>query len=496
MPAQPRFRLIVALVFGLSLTTLAVGGCSLLRTTTPPAPLVDYRPMLRKSFVLAADQMAALPNYSITVEVNPAGRAYTGTLDVTIPITGDYAIGDLYFRLYPNLAQFGGEAEVNSMRVNGLTPSYGYEANNTAIHIPLPVPIDPGTSARVEMGFSGKLPARKAGSYSIFGLNGDELSLSNFYPILAGHRGEEWALDVANPQGDVGFHDAAFYRVTVIAPADEVIAATGAMITRTEDSNGLATTGFVLGPAREFTAIMSPRFQTQEAYAYGTIVRSYYFPEDAVAGRSALYDAVAALQIYSDQYGPYPYEEMSVVEAPLTFHGMEFPGLSLIGRDAYGRYAADLEKLVVHEVAHQWWYNQVGSDQTGNPWLDEGLAEYSMYYYFQDRHGVPAARTLRRTRWEAPVAAAVKSGIDAPIGQPITAYPKNYETMIYGKGALFFATLRDTVGDETFQQILRTYLVRNRWQIATPEGFRAVAEEVSGQDLSELFDKWVGPGPS
>ena len=43
---------------------------------------------------------------------------------------------------------------------------------------------------------------------------------------------------------------------------------------------------------------------------------------------------------------------------------------------------------MVHEVAHQWWYNQVGSDQIMNPWLDEGLAEFSMYDYF--------AGTLRR----------------------------------------------------------------------------------------------------
>ena len=109
----------------------------------------------------------------------------------------------------------------------------------------------------------------------------------------------------------------------------------------------------------------------------------------------SLDDAVAALQVYSDRYGPYPSRDMAIVEAPLTFHGMEFPGLSLIGSQVYNQYRKDLETLVVHEVAHQWWYNQVGSDQIMNPWLDEGLAEFSMYDYFAGRYGEPAAERLR-----------------------------------------------------------------------------------------------------
>ena len=72
---------------------------------------------------------------------------------------------------------------------------------------------------------------------------------------------------------------------------------------------------------------------------------------------------MAALQIYTDKFGPYPYREMSIVQAPLTFKGMEFPSLSLIGSQVYSLYQKDLENLVIHEVAHQWWYNQVGSDQ-------------------------------------------------------------------------------------------------------------------------------------
>ena len=222
--------------------------------------------------------------------------------------------------------------------------------------------------------------------------------------------------------------------------------ATGTEITRTVGADGWATTRYVVGPAREFTMLLSPRFQMAETETFGTRIRSYFRPEDADAGRAALRDAVAAFQVYSDRYGPYPYRDMAIVEAPLTFHGMEFPGVSLIGSQDYSQYRKDLETLVVHEVAHQWWYNQVGSDQIMNPWLDEGLAEFSMYDYFAARYGEPKAQQLRELRWQLPMASLQRRGKDAPIGLPVRDYKENYETLVYGKGAEFFATLRDELG--------------------------------------------------
>ena len=197
------------------------------------------------------------------------------------------------------------------------------------------------------------------------------------------------------------------------------------------------------------------------------------------------------MEVYSDRFGPYPYREMNIVQAPLTYHGMEFPGMNLIGGQTYNKFLQDLEMLTVHEVAHQWWYNQVGNDQVLTPWLDEGLAEFSTQYYYRDRWGDPTAEQLLRTRWAAPVADAERRGKDEPIGKAVTDYENNYETMVYGKGALFFATLRDQLGPDTFDQLLRTYLERYRWKIATPAEFQALAEEVSGHDLDALFNEWV-----
>ncbi|HEX9115551.1 MAG TPA: M1 family metallopeptidase [Anaerolineae bacterium] len=455
-------------------------------------PLADYRPALGPRFVLDPVRIDQLLTYSITVQINPTALVYTGTVEVTFPVSSTTPMNELYFRLYPNLRQFNGRLEVTSASVNDVAVSYAYTSQDSAIHIVPPKPLRAGSRAWARIGFAGSPPDRPAGSYSLVGRSDGILSLMGFYPMLAAHRGQEWATDVADPQGDSGFEDAALFKVDVTAPADQVIAATGTQVGRRPAANGWVTTRYVQGPAREFTLLLSPHFQTMQEEAYGTLVRSYFLPEDVDAGKSALYDGLAAMQIYSDAFGPYPYREMDVVEAPLTFRGQEFPGMSLIGIQDYRQTASELERLVSHEVAHQWWYNQVGSDQTMQPWQDEGLAEFSMYFYFTARHGQASADTLRQLRWAAPVSLARQRGIDAPIGRPVTYYDKgNYETIVYGKGALFFATLRDEIGADAFRDLLRTYLANYRWRVAPPEALRTMAGKLAGRDLGLLFSRWL-----
>jgi hypothetical protein len=484
-------NLVLAPAFALALLALMLGGCSLLRPPAPPDPLAAYRPSLRPGVEVDPAVLAAMPRYSITVLIDPAANAYTGTMEVHVPITGTMSRNDFYFRLYPNLPQFGGVLEVKNATVNDALVNYAYGAAGTALHLSWPKPLPIGQDARIWLSFNGKTEQRRPGLYTIFGANESVLSLTNFYPILAGRREGGWALDVASPLGDVGFHDAALYRVEATMPADQVVATTGVTTTETL-RDGWATRTYVHGPAREFTFMLSPRFQVSEADAYGTRVRAYTLPDDRQMGRLALHYAVVALQVYSDQFGPYPYREMAIVQAPLTFRGMEFPGMSLIGSQVYNKFQQDLENLVVHEAAHQWWYNQVGSDQTLHPWQDEGLAEWSMYAYYLARYGILTAERLRADRWQAPIRYAIQTGTDRPIGLSVQNYGQaDYERSIYAKGALFFATLRDEIGEELFRKLLRTYLERYRWRIATPADLIALTNEVSGRDLTGMFSRWL-----
>jgi hypothetical protein len=483
-------RLALPVFLALLLTALLLGGCSLLQRG--PDRLDEIRQSWREGYVAPAAELEAMPFYSITVQVDPPNRVYTGSLDLDFPLSSTLPLAELWFRTYPNLLAFGGKLEVTGARVNGKTVPYALDPSRTSVQLAIADPLQPGERVNVSLDYRGRFERiSQPGEYTIFGINEDTTSLTNFYPILAARRGQEWALDVPHPQGDVGFHDAAAYRVEMKFPSDQVIVATGSEITRTVGADGWTTARFVIGPAREFTALLSPRFQVFELESLGTRIRSFATPENLEASRSALYSAQAALQIYTDRFGPYPYREMSVVQAPLTFKGMEFPSVSLIGSQVYSLYQKDLENLVVHEIAHQWWYNQVGSDQVRTPWLDEGLAEYSMFEYYAGRDGEAIAEDLLALRWELPFNSLKRRNGDQPVGRAVWDYKKDYEMVVYGKGALFFATLRETMGPLKFNQLLREWAREYRWRIGTADDFEALASRIAGKDLSSLFDQWV-----
>jgi aminopeptidase N len=170
---------------------------------------------------------------------------------------------------------------------------------------------------------------------------------------------------------------------------------------------------------------------------------------------------------------------------------MEYPGLNLIGVDLYRDRREELENRLAHEVAHQWWYAQVGSDQVNTPWLDEGLAEYSTATYYNDVYGQARANTLINQRWLVPYQAAVEEGYDAIVNQPSSAFGREYEVIVYGKAALFFDAIREALGEDTYRAVLQEYLARYRWRVATPDAFLEVVRTVSGQDVEGLYNRWI-----
>ncbi|NIV28119.1 MAG: hypothetical protein GWN58_01030, partial [Anaerolineae bacterium] len=80
----------------------------------------------------------------------------------------------------------------------------------------------------------------------------------------------------------------------------------GSVLTETLDPNGRRSYRISGGPLREFAFLASDRYQMADTTAYGTVLRSYYLPEDEAAGQATLNAAAAALRSYEDSFGPYP----------------------------------------------------------------------------------------------------------------------------------------------------------------------------------------------
>jgi aminopeptidase N len=132
----------------------------------------------------------------------------------------------------------------------------------------------------------------------------------------------------------------------------------------------------------------------------------------------------------------------------------------------------------------------VGNDQQDEPWLDEALTQYSTVLFYELYEGWDGAVSeVLEPRYEA-VAGTEEDDV---ISRPVAAYTEsNYGPVVYAKGPLFFHALRQEVGDEAFTAILQTYFNTYRYEIANGAEFLSLAENVSGQDLTDLTTEWLG----
>lgn len=294
-------------------------------------------------------------------------------------------------------------------------------------------------------------------------------------------------------RGDSAFNLASLFVVTATMPADQVPVTSGTLITSTFVEDRRARHVWVTGPSREFLLHTSAQFRSAQVEAYGTRITSYWLPEHEGMGRAALSYAVAALRIFSDQFGPYPYRDMRVAPAPLYFRGMEYPQVSLLGVEVYDRQRGALELLLAHEVAHQWWYQIVHNDPVKEPWLDEALAEYSMKIYAEELRGSGTAGEMQLRRWDRPVRNMRTEGDATLLNQAVNEFNSSslYETVVYAKGALFYDSMRQTLGDRRFNRFLRQYLADHRYGIATTEDWFQAVRALNTPALEVLYEEWV-----
>ncbi|HWH23982.1 MAG TPA: hypothetical protein VNW68_03705, partial [Candidatus Limnocylindria bacterium] len=156
---------------------------------------------------------------------------------------------------------------------------------------------------------------------------------------------------------------------------------------------------------------------------------------------------------------PYPYSELAVAESHLGL-GMESPQLIWIPQSSYGR--GNLAYLVIHEMAHQWFYGVVGSDGAAEPFADEGLAEFLTRDMLASVRSSQCPGTLDRTVYEYSAGCY-------------------YET-VYVEGARYLDRYRRRVGDTAFWRGMAAYYEQNRFGIGNIRAFLDSLDAASGSD--------------
>ncbi|WP_278260581.1 M1 family metallopeptidase [Nocardia sp. AG03] len=194
------------------------------------------------------------------------------------------------------------------------------------------------------------------------------------------------------------------------------------------------------------------------------------------------------MALFTERFGPYPFDNYTVV---VTEDELDIPieaqGISIFGANhCDGRRGS--ERLVAHELAHQWFGNSLTLKRWSDIWLHEGFACYAEWIWSEAAGGPSADQLARAAR-----ANLARQPQDIVVGDP---GPKDmFDDRVYKRGALTLHALRLELRDHLFFQLIREWTARYRHATVTTEEFVDLAGHYSVAPLRSLFALWLGTKP-
>jgi len=453
-----------------------------------------------------------LSNYNITASFDDSTKILTAGEELNYINSTDIVLNEVDFHLYPNAFSEGvvnkpvsilkqQDAYYNGMNYGGIdiksvlvndkeVPVNVGGIDNEILTVNLGEELYPDDRINIKINFEDLLPNVK----HRYGYGEDSYNFGNFYPIACVYENGGFVCDPYNSNGDPFYSDMANYNVNLTFDSAFTPACTGDITSNAAQDGKTAITS-VAGAVRDFAFILSKNYHVKTAQAGDTTVNYYYFNDpNSDAGLKA---AVDSINTYNSLFGLYPYKTFNVAEADFIHGGMEYPNLVLISGDVTN--PADYLNVIIHETAHQWWYNLVGNNEYKDPWLDEGLTDFSTLLFYENN---PDYNINTKDRIKAllssyglftDVYTQVYGTIDTSMNRSLNQYKSemDYVYTAYVKGTLFFNDLRDMLGNKTFLRALQLYFKNNEYKNAHPEDLIYAFEHATGRALEGYINSWI-----
>jgi aminopeptidase N len=368
----------------------------------------------------------------------------------------------------------GGAMDVPGLRADALV--HTHDANR--LRVVLPSPGRAGQEYTVTVRYRG-IPA--AGFLIGNNIHGDRTFFSDSWPNQARH----WLPMIDHP------YDKATGEFIVSAPDQYQVVANGLLVEEADLPGGIRRTHWKQSvPISSWLfALGVARFSSHHAGVVdGVPLQTWVFPQDREAGQAVFEDqSRRVLRFFTTSIGPYPYEKLANIQAPMDFGGVEYASAIFYEQKGVGAGRAP----VAHEIAHQWFGDSVTERDWDDVWLSEGFATYFALLFTEHDEGRDAfVDGLQRSR--ATIIQAEQKLPDTPvIHRNIADMGKVLNGLVYQKGGWFLHMLRHEVGTEKFWAAIRDYYRRYRDANASTSELRAVFEQVSGRSLEGFFAQWL-----
>src|SRR5207248_4826949 len=195
-----------------------------------------------------------------------------------------------------------------------------------------------------------------------------------------------------------------------------------------------------------------------------------------------------ALEFYTNQYGDPAFGNRLVIAQTddETMDAYSGPGMLFLASKFFDSARASSEERLQREVAYQWWGQSVGLKTFDDAWVSQGLAEWSAFALRESRlQGALLDSAQREEQERALTFEQTSSIVRAPAA--LDDQSAAYQSIVFYKGAMVFRMLRETLGREQFNQVLRKFLDQFRNKNAGIDDFERIATQVAGRNMRSHF---------
>lgn len=373
----------------------------------------------------------------------------------------------------------------------------GVTIDEMRMTVPLAQPVEPGCDAVVRLEYDINLSElSEQNPLGWLAYTQTQINIAHWFPVIALYEHEtagEWYTTERHYIGEQAVTEPADMHAiirTENAPEDVVFVAPG-QVTEIEPQEWEINFDGGRELGMSFSAIYTKTEQlvgdtTIEMYTLATTYRG--------SVTRAMEDAVQAFALYEELYGEYPWKRFVIAEGDFP-DGLELSGMVFVSTDWFvgwnGNNIHWLSVITVHEVAHQWFYALIANDQSIHPYLDESLATYSEYLYFE-RYYPEMADEWWRFRL-----GPYNLGTD-PVDATVHEYTnwRPYINTVYFRGVDMLHEIRGRIGDELFLRWLADYAKNNRERVASPLDFWGAMSRFSYDSTADIRTQFMrNPDP-
>ncbi|MEO5777940.1 MAG: M1 family aminopeptidase [Flavobacterium sp.] len=426
----------------------------------------------------------------MNIEVNPNTANYNITyhrLEFTVNPTVKFITGKV-FTTYTALTNmttitfdFANELVASSVKMGAANLTFVENTNNELI-ITLPATQLAGTSATVEINYSGVPPANGFDSFVKSTHNGSPIIWTLSEPFGA----RDWWPCKQDLNDKIDTID-----VYITAPSQYIAVSNGVETTAPIISGANKTTHFHHGyPIPAYLICMAVANYSVYNQTGGTApneypIINYIYPEDLADVQSQLDETPGILNLYENLFEVYPFHNEKYGHAQFGWGGgMEHTTVSFM--------VGFSRQLIAHEMGHQWFGDKITCGSWKDIWLNEGFATYLATLVIENFDGVDAFVNEKQSMIDN-ITSSPAGNVYLTDAQATSVNRIFSSRLTYDKGAMVLEMLRFKLGDALFFQGVRNYLADPNlaYKYALTTDLQSHLEAVSGQDLTEFFNDWI-----